>query len=64
MRLKVKRVQMFVSLCDQLCSVEHLLTKCVNLMDWRRQFLNTESLKVLFSGLNRSALKTNLFHKQ
>ena len=35
-------------LCHQLCSVEHLLTECVDLMERRRQFVNTESLRVLF----------------
>ena len=24
--------------CNQLCSVEHLLTECVDLMEWRRFF--------------------------
>ena len=24
--------------CDRLCSIEHLLTGCVDLIDWRRQF--------------------------
>ena len=31
--------------CDQLCSIEHLLTECVDLLEWRRQFFNTESLE-------------------
>ena len=35
--------------CDQLCSIEHLLTGCVDLTEWRRQFFKTESLSVLFS---------------
>ena len=34
--------------CDQLCSVEHLLTECVGLVEWRRQFFKTESLKIMF----------------
>ena len=34
--------------CHQLCSAEHLLTECVDLIDWRRNSFNTESLKVLF----------------
>ena len=34
--------------CDRLCSVEDLLTECVDLMEWRRHFITTESLKVLF----------------
>ena len=35
--------------CDQLCSIEHLLTGCVDLIEWRRQFFfRTESLSVLF----------------
>ena len=24
--------------CDQLCSIEHLLTECADLIEWRRQF--------------------------
>ena len=34
--------------CDRLCSIEHLLTGCVDLIEWRRQFFKTESLCVLF----------------
>ena len=34
--------------CHQLCSVEHLLTECVDFMEWRRQFFKTASLKVFF----------------
>ena len=34
--------------CDQLCSIEHLLTGCVDSIEWRRQFFKTESLSVLF----------------
>ena len=35
--------------CDQLCSVEHLLTECVDLIEWRRHFFfKTESLTMLF----------------
>ena len=35
-------------LCDRLYSIEHLLTGCVDLIEWRRQFFKTESLSVLF----------------
>ena len=34
--------------CDRLCSIEHLLTGCVDLIEWRRQIFKTESLSVLF----------------
>ena len=44
--------------CDQLCSVESLLTECVDLMECSRQFSNTEALKVLF----RECSPDNIIH--
>ena len=54
--------------CDRLCSIEHLLTGCVDLMDWRRQFFKTESLSVLFRECSPNSIIqflkcTNLFNK-
>ena len=54
--------------CDQLCSVEHLLTGCVDLIEWRRQFFKTESLSVLFRECSPNSIIqflkcTNLFNK-
>ena len=54
--------------CDRLCSVEHLLTGCVDLIDWRRQFFKTESLSVLFRDCSPNSIIqflkcTNLFNK-
>ena len=42
------RNYLYAYLCDQLCSVEHLLTECVDLIEWRRQFFDTDPLKMLF----------------
>ena len=54
--------------CDRLCSIEHLLTGCVDLMDWRRQFFKTESLSVLFRECSPNSIIqflkcTNLLNK-
>ena len=57
--------------CDQLCSSEHPLTGCVDLIDlieWRRQCFNTESLSVLFRECSLDNIMhflkcTNLFNK-
>ena len=43
--------------CDQLCSIEHLLTGCVDLIELRRQVFKAESL----SALSVSVLRTTLF---
>ena len=54
--------------CDQLCSVEYLLTECVDLIEWRRQSFKTESLKVMFRECSPDNIiqflkQTNLFDK-
>ena len=54
--------------CDRLCSIEHLLTGCVDLIEWRRQFFKTESLSVLFRECSPNSIIqflkcTNLFSK-
>ena len=51
--------------CDRLCSIEHLLTGCVDLMDWRRQFFKTESECVswMFSKQHHSVFKMYKFNK-
>ena len=54
--------------CDQLCSTEHLLTGCVDLIEWRRHFFKTESLNVLFRECSPNSIIqflkcTNLFNK-
>ena len=55
--------------CDQLCSIEHLLTECEDLIEWRRLFFfNTESLSVLFRECSPDNIipflkETNLFGK-
>ena len=54
--------------CDQLCSIEHLLTGCVDLIEWRRQVFKTESLSVLFRECSLNSIIqflkcTNLFNK-
>ena len=54
--------------CDQLCSIEHLLTGCVDLIEWRRHSFKTESLSVLFRECSADNIiqflkYTNLFNK-
>ena len=54
--------------CDQLCSIEHLLTGCVDLIEWRRQVFKTESLSELFRECSPDNIIqflkcTNLFNK-
>ena len=54
--------------CDQLCSIEHLLTGCVDMIEWRRQFFKTESLSVLLREYSLDSIIqflkcTNLFNK-
>ena len=54
--------------CDRLCSIEHLLTEYVDLLEWRRQFFNAESLSVLFrecspDNISQFLKETNLFGK-
>ena len=54
--------------CDRLCSIEHLLTGCVDLIEWRRHFFKTESLSVLFRECSPNSIIqflkcTNLFNK-
>ena len=54
--------------CDQLCSIEHLLTGCADLIEWRRQFFKTESLSVLLCECSADNIIqflkcTNLFNK-
>ena len=53
--------------CDQLCSIEHLLAEYVDLIEWRRQFFNTESLSVLLEYSPDCIIQffkcTNLFDK-
>ena len=47
--------------CDQLCSIEHLLTGCVDLIEWRRQFFLRQNLWVCCSV---SVLRTTSFSFQ
>ena len=43
-----KEACFFVLFCACTLAFEHLLTECVDLIEWRRQFFKTESLKMLF----------------
>ena len=53
---------------DRLSSTEHLLTGCVDLIEWNRHFFSTESLTVLFREYSPDNIiqfleETNLFGK-
>ena len=53
--------------CDQLCSIEHLLTGCVDLLECRRQCFSKESLNVLYRECSADIIQflkcTDLFNK-